>query len=52
MTGNLDAKKIHNDGFNLYRIEAPATAVTTEVSLFAIDWSKGLAYFYAAPKAD
>jgi hypothetical protein len=52
MTGTLDVKRIHDDGFDLYRGEAPETSVTTEVSLFAVDWSNGTAYFYTAPKGD
>jgi hypothetical protein len=52
LTGNLDMTRIHNEGLVLYRIEEPETSVTTEVLLFAIDWSKGLGYFYAAPKGE
>ena len=46
IVGNLDVEKIHNSGFDLYFVERPATSVTTAVWLFAIDWSKGRAFFY------
>jgi hypothetical protein len=47
LTGNLDEKKISDAGFNLYVLSEPETSVTTEVSLFAIDWSKGRGFFYS-----
>ena len=46
LKGNLDIEKIHRAGFELYVIEKPATSVTTDILLFAIDWPKGHAFFY------
>ena len=46
LVGDLDVEKIHKAGFDLYFLERPATSVTTDVWLFAIDWSKGRGYFY------
>jgi hypothetical protein len=47
LVGNLDVEKIHKAGFDLYFVERPATSVTTEYWLFAIDWSKGRGFFYS-----
>ena len=47
LTRNLDAEKIHRDGFDLYIVERPDTSVTTSIYLFAIDWSKGHGFFYS-----
>ena len=47
LVGNLDVAKIHKSGFDLYFAERPATSVTTEVRLFAIDWSKGRGFFHS-----
>jgi hypothetical protein len=46
LKGNLDRERIHREGFELYAVERPATSVTTDVLLFAIDWSKGRGFFY------
>ena len=46
LKGNLDAEKIHKEGFELYIVESPADSVSTWVDLFAIDWSKGRGFFY------
>jgi hypothetical protein len=46
LKGNLDVQKIHKEGFELYVVESPADSVSTWVSLFAIDWSKGRGFFY------
>jgi hypothetical protein len=46
LKGNLDVQKIHKEGFELYIVESPANSVSTRVDLFAIDWSKGRAFFY------
>ena len=46
LMGNLDISKIHGAGFELYVVETPATSVTTDVLLFAIDSAKGRAFFY------
>jgi hypothetical protein len=47
LVGNLDVEKIHKAGFDLYVVERPATSVTTEVWLFAIDGSRGRGFFYS-----
>jgi hypothetical protein len=47
LVGNLDVAEIHKAGFDLYFVERPATSVTTAGWLFAIDWSKGHAFFYS-----
>jgi hypothetical protein len=46
LKGNLNAEKIHKAGFELYIVEEPATSVTTDILLFAVDWAKGRAFFY------
>jgi hypothetical protein len=46
LKGNLDAQKLHKEGFELYIVESPADSVSTWVNLFAIDWSKGRGFFY------
>lgn len=52
LKGNLDLVKIHGAGFELYVVEKPATSVTTDVLLFAIDWSKGRGFFYRTSKSE
>jgi hypothetical protein len=47
--GNLDPKRIHDMGLQLYLIEEPATASTTVLDLFVIDWAKGRAFLYRPP---
>lgn len=46
LKGNLDRERIHREGFDLYAVERPAMSVTTDILLFAIDWSKGRGFFY------
>jgi hypothetical protein len=46
LAGKLDREAIRRAGFDLYVVERPATASTTAVWLFAIDQSKGRAFFY------
>jgi hypothetical protein len=46
LNGNIDVDRIHAAGFELYVVETPAASVSTAVSLFAIDWRSGRAYFY------
>ena len=46
LKGNLDRERIRKEGFELYAVERPETSVTTDVLLFAIDWSKGRGFFY------
>jgi hypothetical protein len=50
LNGNLDVEKIHKEGFELYIVETPDTSVSTNISLFAIDWSKGHGFFYSTPE--
>jgi hypothetical protein len=50
LKGNLNVEKIHGAGFELYVVEKPDTSVTTEILLFAVDWSKGHGFFYRARK--
>jgi hypothetical protein len=52
LRGNLDSERIHKEGFDLYVVEKPATSVTTDVLLFAIDWSKGRGFFYSTSKSN
>jgi hypothetical protein len=49
LTGDFDAKKIHESGLDLYLIVEPETASTNEVMLIAIDWVKGRGFFYRTP---
>lgn len=49
LEGNLDLKKIHDAGLQLYVVEEPATASTTTLELFAIDWTSGRGFFYGPP---
>jgi len=46
LEGNLDVRKIQKAGFELYMITAPETPSTTEVLLFAVDWTKGHGFFF------
>lgn len=50
LTGTLDTEAIHKAGLHLYAIERPATSVTSDVLLFAIDWEKGRGFFYRTHK--
>jgi hypothetical protein len=52
LKGNLDTGKIRSYGFDLYLIERPANTVMTDVLLFAVDWSKGRAFFYRTSKSN
>ena len=49
LEGNLDPKRINDAGLQLYVVEEPATASTTALELFAIDWAKGRGFFYGPP---
>ena len=49
LEGNLDSKRIHDAGLQLYVVEEPATASTTALELFAIDWAKGRGFLYGPP---
>jgi hypothetical protein len=46
LNGNLNAQKIHKEGFELYVVETSADSVSTWVDLFAINWSEGRGFFY------
>jgi hypothetical protein len=46
LKGDIDRERIHREGFDLHAVEKPATSVTTDILLFAIDWSKGRGFFY------
>jgi hypothetical protein len=50
LKGNLDTARIRNEGFDLYAVERPANSVQSFILLFAIDWSKGRAFFYVMYK--
>lgn len=49
LEGDLDPKRIHQAGLQLYVVEDPATASTTALELFAIDWTKGRGFLYGPP---
>lgn len=46
--GNLDVERVTQEGYELFGVDVPATANSTSVYLFMIDWSKGRAFFYQA----
>jgi len=50
LRGNLDVDKIRREGLKLFVVERPATSVTTDVLLFAIDGVKGRGFFYRTGK--
>jgi hypothetical protein len=50
LNGNLDAQRIRNQGFDLYAIERPANSVQSFIMFFAVDWSRGRAFFYSTYK--
>jgi len=50
LQGDLDVARIHRAGFELYAFEKPVTSVDMEISLVAIDWSKGMGLFYSTPE--
>ena len=50
LRGNLDVSKVQGEGLKLYVVERPATSVTTDVLLFAIDGVKGRGFFYRTGK--
>lgn len=50
LEGNLDVGRIHSAGFRLYALVRPATSVSTETWLFAIDWQNGRAFLYTGPE--
>jgi hypothetical protein len=52
LTGNLDARRIRKEGLDLYVVERPVNAVMTEMLFFAVDWSKGRAFFYSTSKSN
>jgi hypothetical protein len=50
LKGNLDAKGIRHQRFDLYTIERPGNSVQNFILLFAVDWSKSRAFFYSRYK--
>jgi hypothetical protein len=50
LDGTLDIENIHRSALELYLVETADTSVTTNVSLFAIDWPKGRGYFFCTRK--
>ena len=52
LKGNVDKDRIHAEGFDLYVVERPANSVMTDVSLFAINWSKGRGFFFSRTKEE
>lgn len=46
LVGELDVERIHGAALDLYVVMAPDALSSTEVLLFAIDWSKGRGFFY------
>ena len=50
LNGNLDVEKIRKAGFELYVVERPATSVSTDELLIAIDWPNGRGFFYSSPE--
>ncbi len=53
LQGNLDVEKIRKTGYEPYMVARPNVIPDrTEVLLFAIDWSKGRAFFYQTYYSD
>lgn len=52
LKGDIDPQRLRNFGFSLYVVERPANSVMTEISLFAVDWTKGQAFFYSTYKSE
>lgn len=50
LTGKPDEKQIRNRGFCLYLFQEPDVGASKDLVLFAVDWSKGEAFFYRAPQ--
>lgn len=46
LTGDLNPEKLRERDFDLYVVTEPAVESHTNVVLFAIDWKKGLGFFY------
>ena len=46
LEGNLGVEEIHKAGFQLYIVERPANSAQMGIYLFALDSSKGHAFFY------
>jgi hypothetical protein len=51
LKGNLDVAKFRGSGFDAYVAEEPDVQSNTDLVLFAVDWSKGRAFFYRTPGA-
>lgn len=50
LEGDLDVSRIRRAGFGLYVLVRPATSISTETWLFAVDWEKGRAFLYTGPE--
>jgi hypothetical protein len=49
LEGDFDLRRLHEVGLQLYIVEEPATASTTTIDLFAINWVKGRGFMYRPP---
>jgi hypothetical protein len=49
LTGELDIAKLHANGFDSYVEEEPDVQSSSDLVLFAIDWTNGRAIFYRTP---
>jgi hypothetical protein len=50
LRGHIYMDKIRKEGLKIYVVERPATSVTTEVFLFAINHAKGQGFFFSTNK--
>jgi hypothetical protein len=46
LKGDLDVARLQGNGFGAYVAEEPDVQSNTDLVLFAIDWTKGRAFFY------
>jgi len=49
LKGDLDVARFHGSGFDAYVAEEPDVQSSTDLVLFAIDWTKGRGFFYRTP---
>jgi hypothetical protein len=49
LKGDLDVARFHGNGFDAYVGEESDVQSSTDLVLFAIDWTKGRAFFYRTP---
>lgn len=50
LTGHVDVNRVRSARLQLYIVEMPVNSVTSEIRLFAVDWTKGTGFFYGTPK--